>query len=145
MKIYLAGPIHHVAPDRATGWRRKVTETLRPYYEILDPTAGKDLYQPGVNTTVFTPEYIVETDIKMIDAADILIVDISHLVPCWGTAMEIRHAWSKGKKIYTWGEANKQSYWVRYHATEMYSSLEMIVQRLERLIKYRGRNGDERR
>ena len=133
MKIYLAGPIHHVTPEQATGWRRKVTAKLEPLgYEILDPTAGKDLYQPGVNTSLFTPEYIVETDIKMIDAADILIVDISHLVPCWGTAMEMRHAWSRGKTILTWGEANIESYWIRYHATETHFSLAGVIHKLKR-------------
>lgn len=129
MKIYLAGPIHHVTPEQATGWRRKVTETLEPLgYTILDPTAGKDLYDPDVNTKTFTPEHIVTTDIAMIDSADILLVDISHLVPCWGTAMEIRHAWSKGKTIVTWGTANKESYWIRYHATRMWSSLDIALE-----------------
>ena len=127
MRIYLAGPIHHVTPEQATGWRKRATGVLSPYYEILDPTVGKDLYAPGVNTTVYTPEQIVNADINMIDSADILIVDVSHSVPCWGTAMEIRHAWSKGKRIHTWGEANMESYWVRYHATSMYRGLNALL------------------
>ena len=132
MKIYLAGPIHHVAPEQATGWRRKVTEQLEPLgYEILDPTAGKDLYQPGVNTTVFTPEYITTTDIAMVDAADIIIVDISQFVPMIGTSMEVYHASTTGKKVYTWGETNKGSYWMRQYATEMYNTLEALLCKLE--------------
>ena len=127
MKIYLAGPIHHVTPEQATGWRRRAHKELEGYAEILDPTAGKDLYRPGINTTYFSPEYIVETDIAMIDSVDMLIVDISHHVPCWGTAMEIRHAWTAEKAILTWGQTNKQSYWIRYHATRMFDTLDKLI------------------
>ena len=135
--VYLAGPIHHVSPEQAMGWRKKATEILKPWgYEILDPTAGKDLYDPNVNTRTYTPRHIVETDIGMINKADILLVDISHLVPCWGTAMEIRHAWTKGKTIITFGAANKESYWIRYHATSMYGRLDEALYYLKYLADY---------
>ena len=127
MKIYLAGPIHHVTPEQATGWRRRVHKELEGYAEILDPTAGKDLYRPGINTTVFTPEYITSTDLAMIDSADMLIVDISHFVPMIGTSMEVYHAAMTGKPVYTWGEANKASYWMRQYSNRMFDTLDKLI------------------
>ena len=135
--IYLAGPIHHVTPEQAMGWRKQATETLKPYgYEILDPTKGKDLYDPDVNTKTYTPRYIVNTDISMVDKSDILLVDISHFVPMIGTSMEMRDAWLKKKVIITWGEINKESYWVRHHATSMYDRLDEALYFLKYLSTF---------
>ena len=127
MRIYLAGPIHHVTPEQATGWRQRVHKELAGYAEILDPTAGKDLHAPGINTTMYQPHEIVEPDIAAVDSVDVLIVDISHFVPMIGTSMEVKHAWEAGKIILTWGITNKESYWMRYYTTQMFDTLEELL------------------
>jgi len=120
--VYLAGAIHHVPPEFALEWRRQATEALKRYYRILDPTADKDLYQPDVSVSVYTPEQIVTSDLKMIKKADIILAEISRTdLPYHGTSMELSYAYQWGKTIYVWGGC--QSYWVRYHATQIFDNL----------------------
>lgn len=120
--IYLAGAIHHVDPGFSVGWRKKATEALKHKYRILDPTADKDLFQPGVNTTAYTPEEIVTADLAMIDAADIVLAEVSRTdIPYHGTSMEIFYAANSGKQVIVWGGC--QSYWVRHFADHIYRYL----------------------
>lgn len=123
MKVYLAGAIHHVSPTFATGWRREATERLSKLgFEVFDPTVDKNFDHPGVNTTLYTPKQIVETDKTMIDMVDILLVEMSRSdVPYIGTSMEILYAWERGKEIIVWG--GSESYWVRYHASRIFKAL----------------------
>ena len=132
--IYLCGPMNNVAPVEAIQWRRIATKVLTGCgYKILDPTVDKDLYDPEINTTVFTPEQIIGADLEMIDQSDALLVDISRDCPCWGSAMEVRYAYEKGKKIFTWGRFNYESYWIRYHATLRFESLFQALGNLRRM------------
>lgn len=120
--IYLAGAIDKVSAEFALGWRREATEALQDRYKIFDPTADKDLFQPDVNTTLYTPEHIVETDLDMIGQADIILAEMSRKdVPYHGTSMELVYGQFWGKRIYVWGGC--QSYWVRYHATQIFEGL----------------------
>ncbi len=123
-RIYLAGAIHHVTPEFATEWRKKAARELTPYgYAISDPTADKDLYHANCNTALYTPEYIVETDLANIAEADILLVEMSRKdVPYCGTSMEVRQAYLDGKIIIVWG--GTQSYWARYHANLVVGTLD---------------------
>lgn len=132
IKVYLAGAIHHVHPDFATRWRRDATARLtRAGHETLDPTVGKDFDHPGVNTTLYTPQQIVEADKAMIDRADVLLVEMSRSdVPYIGTSMEILYAWERGKHVVVWG--GSESYWVRYHAARNFLTLHEALSYLER-------------
>ena len=127
--IYLAGAIHHVTPEFAMSWRQEATEALKGKYIILDPTADKNLYQPDVNTTAYTPEEIVTADLAMIDAADIVLAEVSKTdIPYHGTSMEIYHAANSGKDVIVWGGC--QSYWVRYFSTKIFKHLTGAIEYL---------------
>jgi nucleoside 2-deoxyribosyltransferase len=124
---YLGGAIDKVDPEFSIGWRKKATAVLEPLYKIIDPTAGKDLYAPGVNTDVYTPAQIVETDLDAIRKSDILLVEISRDdIPYHGTSMEIVYGRLWGKDIIVWGGC--RSYWVRYHADHIFDTLEEAVE-----------------
>ncbi len=133
LTVYLGGAIDKVPPDYALGWRGRATAFLTVNgINVLDPTRGKNLHDPHVSTTVYTPEFIVESDLKDIDMADILLVEIDRTdIPYHGTSMELVYAYQKKKKIFVWGSCN--SYWVRYHATNMFveldTALEYIIRR----------------
>lgn len=120
--IYLAGAIDKVPPEFALEWRRQATEALQDRYKILDPTADKDLFQPGVNTDYYTPEQIVDADLTAIMSSDIILAEISRKdIPYHGTSCELVYAYNWGKKIVVWGGCH--SYWVRYHASIIFPTL----------------------
>ena len=137
--LYLAGPIDGVTPEWATGWRRKVRETLTGW-TVLDPTEGKDLYAPGVNDTVYTPEEIVEADLDLVMQADVVLVNWRggmwrHSGPYVlsalrvGTVMEVVYARLWGKRIIGFGNL-RRGYWIRYHVQEHFGTLEEALKKL---------------
>jgi nucleoside 2-deoxyribosyltransferase len=127
--IYLAGAIDKVPPEFATTWRRAATRALEHKYKILDPTAGKDLFAPGVNTDVYTPAQIVESDLAAIKKTDIVLAEISRKdIPYHGTSMELAYAYQWQKIVYVWGGC--RSYWVRYHATQIFDELADALEHL---------------
>jgi len=133
--IYLAGAIDCVSPTFATSWRQTATSRLTAVgYSILDPTAGKDLTHPDVNTTLYTPAQIVETDKAMIESANIILAEISRLdIPYVGTSMEILYAWERGIPVMVWG--GTKSYWIRYHAKHVFEGLHEAIEYLEYLAE----------
>lgn len=133
--VYLGGAIDKVPPEFALGWRKKATKVLKENgFSVFDPTAGKDLYAPTANISSFTPEYIVTTDLTMIEASNILLVEISKVnIPYHGTSMEIVYAYQWGKKIFVWG--GSMSYWVRYHADQVFVTMEDALDHIVYLKK----------
>ena len=136
--LYLAGAIDGVTPEWATDWRRKVRDTLTGW-TVLDPTEGKDLYAPGVNDTVYTPEEIVKADLAMVEAADVVLVDWRN-VPInrtdgyrdplrVGTICEVKHAHDHGKRIIGFGTL-RRGYLIRYHVGEWYDTLDDALKKL---------------
>ncbi len=127
--IYLAGAIDKVPPEFATTWRQKAKEVLSEQYRVLDPTFGKDLFMPGANSVVYEPREIVEPDLAAIRSSDIILAEISRKdIPYHGTSMEIAYSYQWGKRIYVWGGC--KSYWVRYHATQIFKTLEDALEHL---------------
>ena len=127
--IYLAGAMHHVEPGFALAWRGMATKILQHRYEILDPTANKDLYAPDVHTLQYLPEEIVHADLAMIDQADIILAEVSRTnVPYHGTSIEIATAYRNGKVVYVWGGC--QSYWIRYYSTQVFADLNAALDHL---------------
>jgi len=128
--VYLAGAIDHVSPAFAIRWRKDAAKRLDAAgYSVLDPTDGKDLDDPNVNISTFTPAEIVESDKAMIDKSDILLVEISRKdIPYIGTSMEILYAWERGKKIIVWG--GPRSYWIRYHANHVFLTLHEALEEI---------------
>ena len=139
MNLYLAGPIDGVTPEWATEWRKQATTALKDRYHILDPTQGKDLHAAGCNDTLYTPEYIVETDLAMIRQADVLLVDWrqesqDNITRCEvpmraGTLMEIAYGKIWDKKVYSFGEL-RRGYWFTYHTNRNFDTLELAIKYL---------------
>lgn len=142
MIIYLAGPIDGVTPEWATGWRQEVAKRLP---DVLDPTAGKDLYNPDANTSLYSPEEIVKADLDMIWRSDVLLVDwrvvkaIETVEDGWrfspqpmriGTSMEIAYAHQWGKQVITFGNL-RRGYWIQYHADKHFETLDEAIEYLE--------------
>ena len=128
--VYLAGAIHHVSPEEAIGWRKVAREALEAAgFKVFDPTDGKNLGIPGINTTYYTPAEIVEKDKAMIDRSDYVLMEIARtVIPYHGTSMECLYAWERGKPVIVWGGC--RSYWVRYHATKIFDDLESALAEL---------------
>lgn len=107
MKVYLSGPIYTADTPEA----RKATDDWRQeadYYlqenvvnntEIytIDPCRRKAIYDPKL----FTPNEIVFRDLKDVENADLLLVNINLLgdkLPI-GTVMEVMYAWTLQKPV----------------------------------------------
>lgn len=129
--VYLAGAIAKVPPEFAVTWRRGARLALERHgYQVLDPTDGKDLFDPEVHTS-YKPEDIVIPDLKMIEQADIILAEISRTdVPYHGTSMELVYAQMQGKLVYVWGGCI--SYWVQYHADQVFATLSDALDELIR-------------
>ncbi len=127
--IYLAGAIDKVPPEFATTWRQAATRALEQKYRILDPTAGKDLFAPGVNTHICTPKQIVEPDLAAIDMSNIILAEVSRTdIPYHGTSCEIFYGYRSGKIVIVWGGC--RSYWIRYHSTKIFDELADALEHL---------------
>ncbi len=127
MNIYLAGAMDKVPPEFAITWRQAAKKTLIDHgHMVFDPTVGKDLWDDDVHTKAYTPTMIVNSDLAMIKKSDIIIAEISREnIPYHGTSMELVYSYQWGKDIYVWGGC--KSYWVRYHATQIFDKLEDIL------------------
>ncbi|KUK53062.1 MAG: hypothetical protein XD78_1504 [Desulfotomaculum sp. 46_296] len=124
--VYLAGGIDGLSHEQVMGWRQRAAEALRRNgFDVIDPTWGKDL------TVAHDPREIVEADLANVDRAHILLVEMNTPGHAYiGTAIEIRRAWEQGKAIICWGTANRSSYFLRYHATELLETLEEAIDRV---------------
>lgn len=122
--VYLAGGIDGLPYEQAVGWRQQAGKALqRKGFKVIDPT--KDL------TALHSPKEIVEAALVNINRADVLLVEMNNPGHAYiGTAIEIRWAWIQGKPVICWGTANRNSYFLRYHATELLETLEEAIDRV---------------
>lgn len=118
---YLAGPIDGVAPEAAIGWRRHAKNDLSKYgIKVFDPTEGKDL-----TSGAYDPGWIVRGDIARLKNSNFVLAAFAWENAAYiGTSMEIRIAYEGGTPIYVWGLAGRNSYWLRYHVTKFFDSLD---------------------
>ncbi len=106
---YLAGPINGCDDDEANGWRQGFMAEL-PEHEWLDPMVRD--YRGREDDCV---QEIVEGDMADIDTCDFVVAYCWQ--PSWGTAMELRYAFEKGKPIFAVvPKGMRVSPWLRYHA-----------------------------
>lgn len=107
MKVYLSGPIYTdntvEAKESTDKWREEVTELLQENVVndiaifTINPCRRKAFY----NSELFTPNEIVFRDLKDIENADLILVNIKLLdnkLPI-GTVMEVMYAWTLRKPI----------------------------------------------
>ena len=109
MKIYLSGPIYTAdtveAREATDKWRQEVKNYIEDlwspesdlYIQLIDPCRKKLIYNPKL----FTPNEIVFRDLKDVEEADLILVNIQLLgdkLPI-GTAIEIMYAWMLKKPV----------------------------------------------
>lgn len=126
LTVYLAGSVNgHESWEAVTEWRLYAAGVLEAAgYHVLNPVRGR-------KPTDTDSKDIVERDLRDISQADILLVEMDHENRAYiGTAIEIRRAWEQGKPIICWGTANRSSYFLRYHATEISETLEEAIDRV---------------
>lgn len=144
MKVYLAGPINGTTDEEANGWRTQA-KLLLP--DVLDPMARD--YRGKEDEAV---KDIVEGDKRDIDSADAVIAYCPK--PSVGTSMEVLYCYYDryGRRkpcIVIVPDGSPCSPWLRYHATDVVSTIEDAVQALlalnpERMCKRRHEVEDPR-
>lgn len=136
MKVYLAGPINGATDEEANGWRTQA-KALLP--DVLDPMARD--YRGKEDESV---KDIVEGDKRDIDSSDAVIAYCPK--PSVGTSMEVLYChkpYGQSKPcVVVVPPGSPCSPWLRYHATEVVSTVEEAVQVLlalnpERMCKRR--------
>ena len=119
MRIYLAGPIFRCEDHECVFWRKEAKEKLKGF-EVIDPME-RDFR--GVEAE--NHRTIVEQDKKLINGADILLVN--QVKVSVGTSMEILYAWENGKRVVVVTEDGGDSPWLLYHAHKICKSLDEAV------------------
>jgi len=126
--VYLAGSINcHRDWKFVAGWRAHAAEVLGAAgYRVLNPLRGRK--PTDTNTAA-----IVERDFRDISQSDIVLVEMDYADKAYiGTAMEIRYAWERGKEITLWGRVNRESHWLKYHATWWFDTLDQALNHLNK-------------
>lgn len=126
--VYLAGSVNgHKTWTKAMNWRLHATEVLESIgYEVFNPLRGRKPEDQDSRD-------IVERDLQDIAKSDILLVEMDHEDKAYiGTAMEIRYAWERGKEIIIWGQANRDSHWLKYHVSMWFNDLEQAIDYLRK-------------
>lgn len=128
LSVYLAGPINDILIEQAAIWRYVVEKRLGAAgISVLNPLRGKDLTDPHIRFNL-NYEEVVKRDLHDIYSADIILVDLRHEVKLIGTAMEMAYAKQWGKKIYVFGKAYRQHYWIKYHVDRFFDSLNEAIE-----------------
>lgn len=125
--VYLGGSIYGKKSfEDANNWRLEAAKRLEAAgYVALNPLRDK---VPGMD---YNCDFIVERDLDDIRQATTLIVEMNTPgVPIAGTSMEIRQAHEWGKRIILWGDANKGSHWLQYHASAWVPTLDAALKLL---------------
>lgn len=108
MKVYLGGPIYTANTPKARKatdrWRAWISWYFRLKYlevdfkiELINPCRKKAIY----DSKLFTPNEIIFRDLKDIENADLLLVNLNLLgdkLPI-GSVMEIMYAWTLQKPV----------------------------------------------
>jgi len=126
-KLYLAGPIFGTG-DPYT-WRRDMASRLPTGWKGINPLDIERHVEGG------DPYRIVRADVEAIGECQALLALID--VPSWGTAMEIRIAYTKGIPVIGWqaktgGEAVGP--WLQVHCsllTASFADVDKYLQELE--------------
>ena len=119
-KVYLAGAVDGLSREQARGWRKKAAEKLRKAnLIIIDPTL---VVNPNITHKAGD---VVYKCFQGVADADILLVEMSkNNYGYIGTATEMCWAWAQRKPIIVWGQANRQSYFLKYYASKMFGTLD---------------------
>ena len=129
IKVYLCGPINGKTDSECNAWRDIARQLLAKEFEIVDPMARdfRGLEGQFVNE-------IVTGDLADIDVCDCLLVCAN--APSWGTAMEVRHAYTTyaSKNIIAFSNAETISPWLRFHCDYIFKTVAEACDGLNRLF-----------
>lgn len=126
--VYLAGPISDINIQDAVVWREEAEEKLEAANIVaLNPLRGKNLDDENVNINLDAAE-VVERDLEDTYISDIVLVDLRREVSIIGTAMEIMYAKQLGRKVFAFGKAYKNHYWIRYYTDERFENLDEAIE-----------------
>lgn len=124
--VYLCGGINGLSDDECRNWRETTKQALSACFIFLDPMRRDYRGQEAESVNE-----IVHGDIADIQASDIILANATK--PSWGTAMEIRFAFTAGKVILAVA-VPPISPWLAYHSSGgIVPSLESAIDHLRRL------------
>lgn len=126
-RIYLAGPIEHMA-DGGVTWRREAALLARGTTVLVDPT-----HYDGAASNLTAAE-IVTRDRYLLRQSDGVVFDARSQSAGWGTAMELMDAYQLGKPTVGWGAPEKRSAFLEFHCTKFYPTLARSLAYLEDLL-----------
>lgn len=99
MKVYVSGPIYIDDKRASDKWREEASWLFsQADVETIDPCRAKATYQ----VEYFTPNEIIFRDLRDIQRADLVYVNLLNLKPGKlpiGTVMEIMYAWELKKPV----------------------------------------------
>lgn len=129
--VYLCGAINGKTDAECKDWRAEATRLLGGAgFTLLDPMRRD--YR-GREDECYAE--IVSGDLDDIDKSDFLLVNAA--APSWGTAMEVYHAYTIGKKVVVFTDATRVSPWLRQCAHSICGSLEracMVVMNFDTMV-----------
>lgn len=126
--VYLAGPINGCSDEQANMWRGRARAWLEQYgVDVLDPMRRD--YR-GVDLDSDNPRLIVESDLADIQACDAVLVNCDR--SSWGTAMEVRAAYTEFHKpvVGFMVDPRTASPWLQQHTNAIECTVERAVSSL---------------
>ena len=124
MRVYLSGPIKDASDEEAIVWREEAEGVLHNgNIKTLNPMRRDYRDDPCAHLPM-----LVENDKIDIEFSDVLLVNF--LKPSVGTAIEIIHAWERGKRIITVCEEYTQDAWLVYHSHHIYRTLDEAYEKI---------------
>lgn len=126
MKPYLCGPINGCTDEECQDWRNEAKEW---FPDSIDPM--KRDYR-GVEATAYRE--IVDLDKRDVRESDLILVN--YVKPSVGTSMEVFFAWTIGKPVIVWCDAEANiSPWLRYHSTAIVHSFEDAMLKVKEMLE----------
>lgn len=129
INVYLAGPITTVDTlEEANEYRQKTSEefALRGIQTINPLRHKKEELKFS-----YRPNEIVDRDTMDIRRADAIICDYTDKNHQYiGTSMEIMYAYTHEKPIFVITDWADKHYWIQYHATQIFSTIEEAAEYL---------------
>lgn len=117
--VYLCGGINKLPDSDAIDWR-EAAKSMLVGFAHLDPMRRD--YRGKESDSVTE---IVVGDLADITESSIVLANVSR--PSWGTAMEVYHAFVRGKTVVAFGAGDRPSPWLVFHTHRLVTTLEEAV------------------
>jgi len=129
--VYLCGGINGLNDSQCKDWRQVAKSLL--VIPTLDPMRRDYRGIEGGNVNE-----IVHGDIRDLESSEFVLVNATR--PSWGTAMEVRAAWSEyGLTVVSFVEDSKVSPWLAYHSSRIVKTVEEGAEVINNLYSERAK------